>query len=126
MVHQIDYYTGVVFRGFVEGAGRPVLSGGRYDRLVERFGGRAEATGFAVDVDGVGSCLSVRVPRLETVVHYGQGMLAQALGVLDRCEPGTCELSPCRTLDSTLNLAREKGVRRVLVLEKGGERWLEV
>ena len=126
LVHQIDYYTGVVFRGYVEGAGRPVLSGGRYDRLVERFGRRAEATGFAVDVDGVGSCLSVRVPRLETVVHYGQGMLAQALGVLDRCEPGTCELSPCRTLDSTLNLAREKGVRRVLVLEKGGERWLEV
>ena len=31
MVHQIDYYTGVVFRGYVEGAGDAVLSGGRYD-----------------------------------------------------------------------------------------------
>ena len=29
MVHQIDYYTGVVFRGYVEGAGDAVLSGGR-------------------------------------------------------------------------------------------------
>ena len=37
LVHQIDYYTGVVFRGYVEGAGAPVLSGGRYDNLVELF-----------------------------------------------------------------------------------------
>ena len=29
LVHQIDYYTGVVFRGYVEGAGDAVLSGGR-------------------------------------------------------------------------------------------------
>lgn len=126
LVHQMDYYTGVVFRGYVQGAGRPVLSGGRYDRLVERFGRKAEATGFAVDVDAVGACLSVEVPRLETVIHYGQGMLARALAALDQCQPGTGELSPCRTLNSTLNLAREKGVRRVLVLEQGGERWMEV
>ena len=65
-------------------------------------------------------------PRLETVIHYGQGTLYQALQELDRCPPGTCELSPCRTLNSTLNLAREKGAGRVLVLEKTGRRWLEV
>ena len=53
MVHQIDYYTGVVFRGYVEGAGDAVLSGGRYDALVEIFGREAQATGFAVDVDAV-------------------------------------------------------------------------
>ena len=35
-------------------------------------------------------------------------------------------LSPCRTLDSTLNLAREKGAQQVLVLEAEGERWLTV
>ena len=126
LVHQIDYYTGVVFRGYIQGAGRPVLSGGRYDKLVEKFGRRAEATGFAVDVDAVGSCLQVECPRLELVIHYGQGMLARALEVLDAQAPGTCELSPCRTLNSTMNLAREKGASRVLVLEKSGERWLEV
>ena len=59
MVHQIDYYTGVVFRGYVEGAGAPVLSGGRYDKLVEMFGRSAEATGFAVDRDAVAGCLPV-------------------------------------------------------------------
>ena len=58
LVHQIDYYTGVVFRGYVEGAGAPVLSGGRYDNLVEKFGRPAPAIGFAVDADAVASCLN--------------------------------------------------------------------
>ena len=126
LVHQIDYYTGVVFRGYANGAGAPVLSGGRYDNLVELFGRRAEATGFAVDVDAVGGCLEVEVPQLRTVIHYESGMLGRALEVMDRLPAGTCELSPCRTLSSTMNLAREKGALQVLCLDNSGERWLEV
>lgn len=127
LVHQIDYYTGVVFRGYVEGAGDAVLSGGRYDKLVEAFGRSAQATGFAVDVDAVASCLPAAVlPRLELLVHYGDGELARALGVVDARDPGTAEISPCRALESTLNLAREKGAAMVLVLEKGTERLVEV
>ena len=126
LVHRLDYYTGVVFRGYLEGAGATVLSGGRYDRLMEQFGRSAEATGFAVDVDAVGACLPVELPHLETVVHYGSGMLAQALAVVDSHPAGRCELSPCRTLDSTMNLAREKGAVQVLVLEDGAERRLTV
>jgi ATP phosphoribosyltransferase regulatory subunit len=126
LVHQIDYYTGVVFRGYAEGVGAPVLSGGRYDSLVELFGRRAEACGFAVDVDAVGSCLTVEVPKLELVVHYADGCLAQALAVLDGRPAGTCELSPCRTLESSMNLAREKGAELVLVLGPGEERLVRV
>lgn len=126
LVHQIDYYTGVVFRGYANGAGAPVLSGGRYDNLVELFGRRAEATGFAVDVDAVGGCLEVEVPQLRTVIHYESGLLGRALEVMDRLPAGTCELSPCRTLASTMNLAKEKGALQVLCLDDSGERWLEV
>lgn len=126
MVHQLDYYTGMVFRGYAEGAGAPVLSGGRYDGLMEQFGRRAEAIGFAVDVDAVGACLPVEVPKLETVIHYGPGLLSRALAVVDGSPAGSCELSPCRTLDSTMNLAREKGAVRVLLLDSEGERWLTV
>ena len=126
LVHQLDYYTGMVFRGYAAGAGAPVLSGGRYDGLMEQFGRKAEATGFAVDVDAVGACLTVEAPRLETVIHYGPGLLARALAVVDSRPAGSCELSPCRTLDSTMNLAREKGAAQVLLLDSGGERWMEV
>ena len=51
LVHQIDYYTGVVFRGYAKGVGAPVLSGGRYDDLLGAFGRPAPASGFAVYVD---------------------------------------------------------------------------
>ena len=126
LVHQLDYYTGVVFRGYAAGAGAPVLSGGRYDGLMEQFGRKAEATGFAVDVDAVGACLNLETPGLETVIHYGPGQLSRALAEVDGRPAGSCELSPCRTLDSTLSLAREKGAGEVLVLEDGMERRLTV
>ena len=91
LVHQIDYYTGVVFRGYVEGAGDAVLSGGRYDKLVGAFGRPAQATGFAVDVDAVAACLPAVSPAgLEMLIHYGDGELARALAVLDVREPGSC------------------------------------
>lgn len=126
LVHQLDYYTGLVFRGYVEGAGAPVLSGGRYDGLMEQFGRRAEAIGFAVDVDAVGACLDVEIPKLKTVIHYGPGLLARALALVDSRPAGSCELSPCRTLESTMNLAREKGAAQVLLVDCEGERWLPV
>lgn len=126
LVHQLDYYTGMVFRGYVEGVGAPVISGGRYDGLMEQFGRKAEATGFAVDVDAVGACLNLETPGLETVIHYGPGQLSRALAAVDGWPAGSCELSPCRTLDSTLSLAREKGAAEVLVLEDGMERRLTV
>ena len=123
LVHRIDYYTGVVFRGYVEGAGDAVLSGGRYDALVGSFGRQAPATGFAIDVDAVAACLpGGDSPRLETLIHFAPDELARALETVDRMAGGTCELSPCEGLEDTLALAREKGARQVLVLENGGER----
>ncbi len=44
------YHTGVVFSGYVSGAGRAVLKGGRYDNLAEKYGKPSPATGFAIDI----------------------------------------------------------------------------
>lgn len=43
-----DYYRGLEFQGFVQGLPRAVLSGGRYDGLMERFEKPQGAVGFAV------------------------------------------------------------------------------
>ncbi|MEA4933141.1 MAG: ATP phosphoribosyltransferase regulatory subunit, partial [Lawsonibacter sp.] len=127
MVHQIDYYTGVIFRGYVEGAGEAILSGGRYDHLVEVFGREAQATGFCVDVDAVARTLpETALPALRCVVHYEPGYLAQALEAVDSRSAGTCELSPCRTLESSVNLARDKEAEAVMVFDKDGERMVLV
>jgi ATP phosphoribosyltransferase regulatory subunit len=127
MVHQIDYYTGVVFRGYVQGAGEAVLSGGRYDNLVGAFGRNAQATGFSVDVDAVAHTLpETALPKLRVLVHYEPGYLAQALEAVDSRPFGTCELSTCDTLEQSMALAAEKGAQQLLVLDKDGERQVSV
>ncbi|HHU91228.1 MAG TPA: ATP phosphoribosyltransferase regulatory subunit [Clostridiaceae bacterium] len=53
MVQSLNYYTGIVFRGYTYGVGFPILSGGRYDKLVEKFGRECEATGFSLGINMV-------------------------------------------------------------------------
>lgn len=53
IVNDIGYYTGVIFQGYVSRAPRAVLSGGRYDKLPEKFGSTAGAIGFALYLDQV-------------------------------------------------------------------------
>ncbi len=48
VIHDLSYYNGIVFQGFVAGVPERVLSGGQYDRLMEKMGKRACAIGFAV------------------------------------------------------------------------------
>ena len=45
------YYSGVVFKGYVEGIPSALLSGGRYDALMRRMGKKCGAVGFAVYMD---------------------------------------------------------------------------
>ena len=51
MLNDQSYYNGVVFQGYVQGAPRVVLSGGRYDLLMRRFGKAGDAIGFALYLD---------------------------------------------------------------------------
>lgn len=53
VVNDMNYYNGIVFKGFIHGVPTGVLSGGRYDRLMERVNKKAGAIGFAVYLDEV-------------------------------------------------------------------------
>ena len=48
VINDLDYYNGLVFRGYVRSAKRAVLAGGRYDNLMRRFGKDQPAVGFAL------------------------------------------------------------------------------
>lgn len=48
VVGDVNYYDGIRFQGYVNGIPENVLSGGRYDRLLNRLGKKAAAIGFAV------------------------------------------------------------------------------
>ncbi len=51
IVSDMNYYSGIVFKGYLEGIPTGVLSGGRYDRLMQKMGRSAGAIGFAVYLD---------------------------------------------------------------------------
>lgn len=51
LINHIHYYTGVLFKGYVNNYGREVLSGGRYDNLTEQYGYYIPSTGFGLNVD---------------------------------------------------------------------------
>ena len=51
IVNDMDYYTGIIFQGFINGVPSSILSGGRYDNLLRKLGKDADAIGFAVYLD---------------------------------------------------------------------------
>jgi ATP phosphoribosyltransferase regulatory subunit len=53
MVNDIDYYNGIVFRGYVKELARLVLAGGQYDLAMKRFGKDVDAIGFALYLNEV-------------------------------------------------------------------------
>ncbi|MGB9975716.1 ATP phosphoribosyltransferase regulatory subunit [Thermovenabulum sp.] len=53
MLKHMDYYTGIIFTGYIEGLGYPVLSGGRYDSLFLKFNRNLYAVGFAAGLERI-------------------------------------------------------------------------
>ena len=51
LVNDMDYYNGLVLQGYLTGAPRAVLRGGRYDPLASQFRPGARAVGFALYLD---------------------------------------------------------------------------
>lgn len=75
MVPNLNYYTGIIFRGFTYGVGFPILSGGRYDNLVEKFGKVSPATGFSLGINMIMMALERQKidsekPSIDSLICY--------------------------------------------------------
>lgn len=53
VVNNRNYYNGITFKGFIKGIPESILSGGRYDKLLEKMGKQSRAIGFAVYLDKI-------------------------------------------------------------------------
>ncbi len=51
LVKRNDYYSGIVFSGYILGYGDAILSGGRYDKIFDAFDCPTGASGFAIDIN---------------------------------------------------------------------------
>ena len=73
-LNDIDYYNGVVFKGYVRGVPRAVLAGGRYDNLMRRFGKPQPAVGFALYLGGLGRAFAEKSDYdVDTLLLYDAG-----------------------------------------------------
>ena len=53
IVKNLNYYNGIILQGYIENFPNVILTGGRYDKLFEKFGVDTGAVGFAILTDGL-------------------------------------------------------------------------
>ena len=51
VVSDLNYYNGLVFKGFISGIPTSILSGGEYDNLMQKMNKKSRAIGFAIYLD---------------------------------------------------------------------------
>lgn len=83
LINHMGYYSDIIFQGFVEAYGRPVLMGGRYNDLGNEFGAELPAIGFACTVESLLKAAreNSEAPRapLDVLLQYDETCLKEAI-----------------------------------------------
>ncbi len=123
IVSHIDYYTGIVFRGYLSTIGEAVLKGGRYDNLVGEFGRQCNAVGFGVNVDSAAKhmiiCGNSKKAETSQVLVFGKaGHEVDAMRyVLDLQNKGIrAENSLFDSREESEEYARKHGIKELAVI----------
>lgn len=128
LVHRSNYYTGIIFRGYTEGSGVTVLSGGRYDSLIHEFGADLPATGFGLNIDDLARAKlsrgEVPAPQAPEYLVFGEdGFETEALRLQTELVKNgkTCEHSVCTDFDAAKKYAAAHGIAKILKIGKNGK-----
>jgi ATP phosphoribosyltransferase regulatory subunit len=71
IINAIDYYSGMIFQGYVENIPHAVLAGGRYDNLMKKFGKDIGAIGFAIYLNELELlCKHVTAYDVDAIILY--------------------------------------------------------
>lgn len=122
MIQNIDYYTGIIFRGYVQGVGDSILSGGRYDNLSRQFGDNECATGLAIDVNNImkaiGSVEEYGTKKKKVLIYYADGNYKNAYSKAEklRKQGAIVELSIFDDEDSAHRYFDSKGMDEFIVI----------
>lgn len=89
MINQLNYYTGIIFRGYTYGTGVSIVDGGRYDTLLSQFGKDCEAVGFAIIIDELMSSLTkqnikINVSQTDTLILYKESVTKFAIQLTEQ------------------------------------------
>jgi ATP phosphoribosyltransferase regulatory subunit len=94
----MDYYSGIIFQGFAGNVGKPIVMGGRYDKLADQFNSSIPAIGFACDVNALVESTEnqqkIYRPAADMIISYEQNSQDAALTAANKLrEQGYCVLS---------------------------------
>ncbi|MBP1968542.1 ATP phosphoribosyltransferase regulatory subunit [Virgibacillus natechei] len=76
LINNMNYYSGIIFQGFVDNIGKPILMGGRYDNLSDQYNEQIPAIGFAFEIELLLHALSQqglaqrKQPSVDMVIYY--------------------------------------------------------
>lgn len=122
-VQRNDYYTGIVFTGYINGIGDAVVSGGRYDELLSEFDAPMGAAGFAVDTDAITikklSDNNVSYSDNPDILLYAKdGHEIEAINLVNKmnAEGKKVQFSVLPTLEETQKFALSRGIPEVKVI----------
>ena len=122
-----EYYTGIVFNGYVAGFGMPVLKGGRYDRLIADFGVDTPATGFAVNENAAAEALLKRsggmlLPAPDVMIWSDDDSVAKSVVHCREliAEGLTTEYSDLADIGAAREFAKAKGCKRLDIVTAAG------
>lgn len=125
LVNKANYYTGLLFRGYVEGYGMSVLSGGRYNTLLADFGENLPAIGFAVNVNAIAGCYLKQcgdvLAKTPDVLVYAdaENVLSGFLHCKKLSESGmVSENSLQNSLEAAIEYASSRKIKRVDVVSR--------
>jgi len=125
MVQSLDYYTGIIFKGFTKHMGFSVCGGGRYDNLSDEFGKPCAGAGVAIGVDRLISALSrqnkedINVSS-DYLISCEEGAEKFAAKVAkDLREQGF--VVEQNILNNTSDEALKKGIKNIIMVFKSGK-----
>lgn len=85
LINHMGYYSGIIFQGYVENFGKPVLMGGRYDALSEEFGVKLPAIGFACEIESLVKASSDKELKerhsIDVTVIYEESRMKYAIDI---------------------------------------------
>lgn len=124
MVNNADYYTGVIIKGYLEGYGEEVLSGGRYNKLLADYGYDVPATGFAVNIDAIAKVAVKKNPKeirpADVLIFAEEGFEMKAIELSRNLRTDknlVTEIALSDNIDSAREYARDKKIGRIIVVD---------
>lgn len=129
LVNRTNYYTGIIFKGYLQGSGVSVVSGGRYDSLGAEFGRDMPSTGFGIETGDLASVVLSRneldSEKLPEIIVFGETEYvvdAFEYSKKLRANGVYCENSTFETLEETKEYALSKGIKKICVIKADGVR----